>query len=316
MRQVVLITGGLGYVGARLAAYLSRNARYYLRLTSSREFHSSPLRLANSVIEHLDVRSPRGVKRACRGVSVVVHLAGLNASRSEIDYQQAIEVNVTGTERLLEAAQACGVKRFIYFSTAHVYGSPLIGTISETTLPVPRHPYAITHRAAEDFVLSAKQGVVLRLSNGVGAPVLSSTDCWTLVVNDLCRQAVTHGQLKLKSSGLQQRDFISLENVCRALVHVMRLPNCRAAQQIYNLGAGRSLSIMELAGMIARRSARILGYTPKIIRPQPQPQERGRPLNYQVGKLAATGFKQDDDLAEAIDETLLFCKSAFKPERV
>ena len=62
-------------------------------------------------------------------------------------------------------------------------------------LPLPDIPYAITHRAAEDFTLMfASRGKldarVVRLSNAFGAPAHGSVDRWTLLVNDLCRQAV------------------------------------------------------------------------------------------------------------------------------
>jgi UDP-glucose 4-epimerase len=110
-------------------------------------------------------------------------------------------------------------------STTHVYG-PQVGRLEETTLPAPRHPYATSHRAAEDAVLAASgnfTAMVLRLSNGFGAPTHAQANCWTLLVNDLCRQAVTDCTLRLRSAGLQHRDFIPLADVTRIVDHMLHL---------------------------------------------------------------------------------------------
>ena len=106
-----------------------------------------------------------------------------------------MDFNGVATKRLVEAASRAGVKKFIYLSTAHVYASPLVGTITEQTLPNNSHPYASSHLAGESAVLNADergviQGVVMRLSNAYGAPMHKGVNCWMLVVNDLCRQAV------------------------------------------------------------------------------------------------------------------------------
>ena len=127
----------------------------------------------------------------------------------------------------------CGVPRFLYFSTAHVYGSSLEGTITEQTCPRNLHPYATSHLAGEQAVLEAAQrgairGVVFRLSNAFGAPVSSEVNCWMLLVNDLCRQAVTTGELALRTAGLQLRDFVTLEDVTRAVLHVLQRDTVRA----------------------------------------------------------------------------------------
>src|SRR5207245_1641136 len=96
--------------------------------------------------------------------------------------------------KLTDAAKRAGVRRVVYVSTAHVYGAPLAGVITEASCAVSLHPYATSHRAAEDVVRAAHErktieGVVIRLSNAYGAPVSEDANCWTLLVNDLCRQA-------------------------------------------------------------------------------------------------------------------------------
>src|SRR5205807_10500909 len=110
------------------------------------------------------------------------------------------------TARLARAAAKQGTARFIYLSSAHVYGAALSGHVDEHTCPAPRHPYATSHRAGEDAVRlacdgSAMAAIVVRLANAFGAPVDPAVDCWHLVTNDLCRQAVKTRRAVLKTPG-------------------------------------------------------------------------------------------------------------------
>ncbi|HWR73336.1 MAG TPA: SDR family oxidoreductase, partial [Nitrospirota bacterium] len=263
-----------------------------------------------------DMTDVRSLDIACREVETVIHLAAMNEIDSAANPEQALLINGLGTLKLLQAAERAGVKRFIYFSTAHIYGAPLTGTITEKTLPRPVHPYAITHRVAEDFVLSAHDagnmtGIVLRLSNAFGEPATPDINRWTLIGNDLCRQAVTTGSLVLRSSGVQQRDFIPLDDVSAAVIHLLDLPADECGDGIFNLGSGQSYSIMEFAERVQSRCTSMLGFTPPIKRPQPDPTERAEPLNYRSDKLKATGYAPGNGFDDEIDRTVRFCRETF-----
>src|SRR3546814_17036700 len=93
----------------------------------------------------------------------------MNAQNCAANPVEALEFNGVATARLVQAAARVGIRRFIYLSTAHVYCAPLTGTITEDTCPRNLHPYATSHLAGENAVLSAVQageisGMVLRLS--------------------------------------------------------------------------------------------------------------------------------------------------------
>jgi UDP-glucose 4-epimerase len=316
MMDNVLITGGSGYIGGRLVQALVEEPQFHLRLGTRQPITNRPTWPEAVEITPLDLLSQDDLNSACRGVRYVIHLAALNEMESLANPEAALRVNGLGSLKLLEAAQRAGVERFIYFSTAHVYGSPLAGMITEESLPRPHHPYAITHRVAEDFVLAAHdqktiQGLVLRLSNGFGAPASVSANRWTLIVNDLCRQAMTAGKLVLKSSGLQWRDFITLSDVARSVQHLLNLPASACQDGLFNLGGECSLQIIKLAQRIANRASRFLGFTPAIQRPEPGPTETFQPLEYRVDKFKSTGFTLSGNIDEEIDATLLFCKEVF-----
>lgn len=303
---MILVTGAGGYLGGRLVAHL-RQAGRSLRLVSRTAGAGT-----GEITMSGDLLDPAFARRALEGVTAVVHLAAPNEIESEADPRKAIEVTIGGTLVLLQAARAAGVGRFVYLSTAHVYGV-LAGTIHEGSLPRPTHPYAITHRAAEDFVLAASRGgptgVVIRLSNAVGAPAHMNVNRWTLLANDLCRQAVTTGKLVLKSAGLQWRDFVAMSDVCRAIEHLLDLPADRLEDGLFNVGSGDALRVIDLAELIRDRAAALMGTSPEIIRPAPRDGESHPALTYSVDKLWATGFKFAGDLAEEIDATLRLCRA-------
>ena len=319
MKKQILITGGFGYLGGRIAVEQSLVPGGIKRL-GSRKGRSVPDCLPHGETVVMDVLDPDSLPAAMRDVQAVIHLAAINENDCVAEPNQALIVNSLGTLNTLQAAIAAGVERFIYFSTAHVYGVPLVGYISEETLPRPIHPYAITHHEAEDFVLAEHEkmkicGIVVRLSNGFGAPTHPDVDRWTLLVNDLCRQAVQNRTLVLRSSGLQQRNFITLTDVGRAVAHLLSLPREDCGDGLFNLGGEVSLRIWQMAQRIAVRCQAVLGFTPEIVRPEPVGEEVGLSLNYNMDKIVKTGFHLTGNIDQEIDNTLLFCKKFFGLKR-
>lgn len=318
MKRRILITGGLGYLGGRIARHLARTTSEQgdeLLVGTRKRGLQRPEWLASGNLVHFDLLSA-DLSSVCREVDVIVHLAAVNEIESAASPVTALRVNAEGTLNLLIAAVKAGIKRFIYLSTAHVYGAPLSGRITERTLPQPVHPYAITHRAAEDFVLAeharhAIEGVVIRLSNGFGAPERADVDRWSLLINDLCRQAATKHLLTLKSSGLQQRDFITLHDVARAVQHVIDLPAALLDDGLFNLGGQNVMTVYAVACLIRERCRLVLGFQPEISRPEVIVEETSASLVYDIEKLMATGFHLTGDMRAEIDDTLRLCRSAF-----
>lgn len=316
MKETILITGATGYLGGRISKKLSDSNLYFLRLTSTGRRTESLKGLKNSENKVLNLLMKGKFDEICKGVKFIVHFAAMNFRECESEPVRAVLVNTIGTLRLLEAARKQKVKKFIYFSTAHVYGSPLTGRITEDLPTMPVHPYIITHRAAEDFVLSYSSsdslaGTVIRLSNAIGPPIDPSVNCWSLISNDLCRQAVTTNKLILKTAGLQSRDFIMIENVYRALIHILSLPEDTICSQIFNLGSGKSMRIIDLAKLIKVRCKKVLGFNPEIITPKAPGGRKLQSLDYRIDKIESTGFQLIDGLTEEIDNTLIFCQRNF-----
>lgn len=311
----ILITGGFGYLGGRLAQFLANQAGYTV-LLGSRQQTRPPHWLSHVVIVQTRWDSPASLEQICTGVNAVVHLAGMNAQDCTADPAAALEVNGLATARLLNAAIKQGVKRFIYLSTAHVYGNPLAGVITEETCPTNLHPYATSHRAGEDVVRAAHQrgeieGIVIRLSNGYGAPVHKDANCWMLLVNDLCRQVATTHEMVLRSTGLQRRDFVPLTDACRAIGHLLVLPKQDLGRGTFNMGGKTASTVWEVACLIQERCEATLGFLPQLNRVAPQADEAIAELDYRLDALLQTGFQPSADRVEEIDQLIKFCKTSF-----
>ncbi len=315
MKHRILVTGGMGFVGGRVAQSLAKNADVTLTL-GSRVVQENPCWLPSSKVVAMDWLSPQSLILACNGIDTLVHLAGMNAADCLSDPVAALEVNAVNTARLMQAAKVAGVKRVIYFSTAHVYGPSLVGQIDESTLPKGIHPYATSHRAAEDSVLAAANGnmvsIVLRLSNGFGAPAHLAVNAWMLLINDLCRQAVTLRSMSLRSTGLQQRDFITLHDISRVVAHMHFLPKNQVGDGLFNVGSGESSRVIDMVELIQARCAKALGYNPEIIRSQATEYDENPILDYRISKLLNTGFSLNGSPAFEIDKTLRMCNEFFE----
>lgn len=309
----VFISGGLGYVGGRIARYLASQEGYYIKLGTRKDVDLPDWLSGKGEILKHDIMSNEDCERVCQGVDYVIHMAALNEIDSGLYPQEAFLVNTLGTLKLLEAAQKNNVKKFIYFSTAHVYGSPLAGEIDETKLCKPTHPYSITHKAAEDFVLASNNkantfGIVLRLSNSFGAPINKDVNRWTLLVNDLCKQAIKNGEMVLKTTGIQKRDFITLSDVERAVKHFIELEQDKCGDGLFNLGGEFSSSIIEMTNRIKERCKVILNMEPKILKPENN-NEQSMELKFSIEKLKMTDFEIIGEIDKEIDDTILFCKA-------
>ena len=311
MKPVVLLTGGFGNLGGRVAAALHDQGDCDIRL-ASRSHTLAPAWAPLADVIHLDVLDAADIARSCRGVTAVVHLAALNDRQAAHDPELAEAVSGRGTHALVNAALENGVQRFIFMSTAHVYSSPLQGVITESTPTTNQHPYATSHISGERAVAelhNKKQflGIRLRCANGFGYPMNPEVDIWHTLVYDLCKQVVATHRMTLRSSGIQQRNFIPVSDICAAILHFLQLDATQVADGLFNLGGSTSTTVLEMTTVVAARANAVLGITATIDRPSPSMGESVIPLDYQIGKLVATGFAPKNVVNEEIDRLLLMC---------
>jgi UDP-glucose 4-epimerase len=304
----VLITGAGGYIGGRLVATL-RDAGWQVHGLVREP--APRLGIEQTVCDLADPE-PGALAAACEGAETVVHLAGENEVIAAEHPAAALAETVVATEKLSEACAEASVRRLVYMSTVHVYGARIAPgvTLTEDMRAEPRSVYAISRLTSEHVAAGLAEGtyelVILRLSNSVGAPDDPSVDRWSLVANDLSRQGATTGQLELRSSGAQWRDFVPLRSVCEALATASRAADSVLPPGTYNLASGKPLMIRALAGMIQDEFERQTGGRPALRAPDPEPNPP-EPYYVSVERAAQHGIRLAGSLRDAVADTVRFC---------
>ena len=312
VRKTVLVTGGLGFIGGGLCKYLYESG-FKVLVGSSRENATLPSGLSGCLLSLVDLDNRESLRHLCAKADYVIHLASINSKDSLSDSIKAVKVNGIGTANLIDACILNNIEYFVYFSTAHIYGSPLAGKIDENVLPVPSHPYSISHRLAEDFLIKAvienkMNGSILRLSNSVGLPLVKGSHSWQLFVNDICKQALTKQSIEIYSNAYIERDFLSLDSVYIAVESILK---CKPKSKfpIFNLGSGITYDLLTIAQLVVNRCEVLFDFRPKLIYSKSFkiPSISLEFINKKF--IDEVGYCPETDLISSIDEILEFCES-------
>ncbi len=310
----ILVTGGYGFVGGRLVKHLDELG--YEVILGSRIRRRRPEWCRNAKVAITNWNNKEALIKICKGADFVIHAAGMNARDCAADPAGAIMSNGVTTANLVGASIKTGVKKIIYLSTVHVYGNPLVGTITEELCPKSRHPYAISHRIGEDVVLEAHnegkiEGIVFRLSNVFGAPTHRDVNAWSLVVNDICRQIVCNEKIVLKSTGEQYRDFVGFDALTKTICKALRSDFESLTDTVFNLGSGQSMSILEMANRVCQQYEIISGKKADIEREKAYDAEEFRKMVYSIEKLKMKDIFFESNFDTEINAVLQFCKKNF-----
>ena len=308
----ILIVGGLGYVGGRLAQYLASQDYTDVALSTTRETY--PAWAEGYEIGSLNLRSETTIRECLQAIQpeILIHLGGMQQAQCQDDPDGAAKVNEEGLDSLLFVAHEAGVKRFVYLSTFQVYGD-FRGIITEDTPPNPRSVYAQTKFAGENVVRRYQEkgvpAAVLRLANAYGYPMDDQVagSVWTLAVNAFCRKVVQEGRLTIKSD--QYRDFITMFDAVRGIEHVMNLSQEILGDGLFNLGGDNCVKIKDIAQRVVRIYAEMdPDAEVSLDGPTEDLDKVFEPFDYRIDKIKQTGFELQGDMDQAIRATLQFCR--------
>lgn len=250
----ILVTGGAGYLGAVLVPKLL-NGGHTVTVFDCLLFGEQPLA---PVADHPELTVVKGDIRdndavdavLARGHDVVIHLAAIsNDPSSDLDPDLTTGVNLKALEHLMPAAKAAGVKRFLYASSASVYGIKDTPDVTEDLELEPITLYAKFKAQGEQIL----NGLV---DDGfVGCSVRAATVCgWSprlrldLTINILTSHAVTRGGIRV-FGGDQLRPNIHIEDLTDFYVFLLDAPAEKIQGQAFNVSI-ENASVMELAKMI------------------------------------------------------------------
>ncbi len=241
---MILVTGGAGFIGAHVCKALAESGKE-VRILDIREPKHKFGEYARG-----DVRKERDCQRACRGCEGVVHLAAIaSVAESVSDPVGNFRTNAIGTQNMLKAAASEGAERFVYSSSAAVYGQPVSVPIPESHPTVPISPYGAAKLAAEKYVLLYSSaggigGVALRYFNVYG-PGQDPKSPYSGVITKFAEAARGGREIVIFGNGGQSRDFVHVKDVARATVIVLGKKG--AAGLAINIGSGQETTIAGLA---------------------------------------------------------------------
>lgn len=261
MAQTWMVTGGAGFIGSNFVRF-ALASRPELRVVNfdALTYAGNPANLAGLEDEPRysfvkgDVRDADAVRASMVGVDVVVHMAAeSHVDRSIVDAQPFVTTNVVGTQVMLDAARAAGVRRFVHVSTDEVYGQlPLDRPdlkFTETTPLAPSSPYAASKAASDLLALAAahtfgQDVVVTRCSNNFG-PRQFPEKVIPLFVTNL----IEGRRVPLYGDGLNVRDWLHVEDHCEAICSVV---DRGRAGEAYNIGGNNERANIDLTHEILR----------------------------------------------------------------
>lgn len=256
----ILITGGFGYLSSRLAHDLSVCGHKIVLATRSQNLTQFLSRQIE--VQKIDWDSTVSIFDVCKNIDVVIHCAGVDAMTSIKNPDLAYDFNATKTCELVKSASCLKVKKFIYLSTVHVYKTPLLGKVTENSPVLNFHPYAKSKHAGEMALLKHSanckmEGVVARLSNIYGAPQSYGSNCWNLVINDFCRQAIFNEKIEIRDKNNTIRDFLPISSFSKIMQFIVNTEN--KIGPIVNIGSGFSQGVWDIAKLITKRCKVLYG---------------------------------------------------------
>lgn len=179
----------------------------------------------------------------------VVHLAGIADLRKTLeDPNSAFEVNSYGTLNMLELALRKGVRRFVYASSANVYGAPRNNPVGEDSPFDPRVPYDYSKVAGESFVMGYHRSKGLPVAITRSWLLFGEHDSLNRAVPRFIKSCLEDQPIKLFNSGRDTTAPSHALNYGRLVEALLENPN--AVGQAFNFGGERVLSIRELAELI------------------------------------------------------------------
>ena len=274
----ILVCGGAGYIGSHMTAMLAEAGHapvVFDNLSAGRREAVGGAQLIEGDL--LDRPALTGLFSRTRFDAVMHFAAKIVVSESVARPGAYYRNNVVGTLNLLDAMREAGVGRLVFSSTAAVYGSPRASRIGEDHPLAPVNPYGWTKRMAEQIMAdhAAAYGlsaVAFRYFNAAGAradgTIGEAHDPETHLIPNLLlallepeRSFTLYGDDYPTPDGTCIRDYVHVEDICRAHLAALDHMDRHPGFDVFNLGNGQGFSIRD----VMASATRVTGSGPRLV---------------------------------------------------
>lgn len=303
MKKRVLITGGAGFIGSKIAEICYKKSMH-VRITDlfvpqhgyfQENFEGSIL-------------DPYEISRAARGCDYIVHAAAaLGVNRTETRRLECLYINIQGTVNVLEAAVKEKVKKILFLSSSEVYGNQNLDFYREDSPVMPISNYAITKLAGEEYLRAYKGSYGIDYSVVRCFNVYGENQKDEFVVPIFARR-IAHGEAPvIYGDGRQARSFCHVEDAARGAV--LALLSKKSSAQVFNIGNNSEpISIQDLAHRMIKLSGKKI--KPKYVDYSGSDRDAKREIFKRIPSLQnaekTLGYKPRVRLDEGLKRTLRF----------
>ena len=310
--KTILVTGGAGFIGSNFVNYLFKKySRCKILLLDALTYagnldnlypemrKDSRFRFYHGNITHADI-----VKELVAQSDIVIHFAAeSHVTRSIYDNTLFFETDVLGTQTLANAIVDQSVELFIHISSSEVYGTALKDPMDEKHPLNPLSPYAAAKAGADRLVFSYKHtydlpAVIIRPFNNYGPYQHIEKAIPNFIISALQDQPVNiHGE------GLSSRDWLYVEDTCKALDNLLNMDRDKILGEVINLGTVIDTKILTIAKMILKllnKSEDLIQYV------SDRPGQVSRHISSTDKIQSLTGWKYSTSLEEGLARTVEF----------
>jgi UDP-glucose 4-epimerase len=302
MSRRILITGGAGFIGSHLARHFADQAEVMV-LDDLRSGYARNLEGVRCRFLQGSILDDDALAQAIAGAQEVYHLAAMvSVPESVAKPAECAELNTEGTRRVLAAALAAGSRKVVLASSAAIYGdNPTVPKL-ESMPPEPKSPYAETKLAGENLLEAYRRShglgtTSLRFFNVFG-PRQDPRSAYAAAVPIFIAKALRDEPISIHGDGGQTRDFIHVTDIVGALAYAGASKDMAGT---YNVGYGRSQSILALAQEIVR----LTGSKSAIEHLPPRAGDVRHSLA-STERLLAAGWKARSSVSAGLAETIDF----------
>ncbi len=258
----ILVTGGAGFIGSHLTDRLL-SARHSVRVLDNLSSGKRANLPSHERLEFVqgDIRDAAQTYAAVDGVDAVVHLAAVASVQASVDDPAGTHAsNFVGTLNLLEAARRYGVRRFLYASSAAVYGDTAELPVCEDAVLKPLTPYAADKLAGEHYLrfYAQKHGLkttAFRFFNIYG-PRQDPSSPYSGVISIFVERACAGKPVTIFGDGAQTRDFVYVGDLVEILLRT--LGEDRTVGKVFNVGRGVECSLLQMLDELQRLAGRAI----------------------------------------------------------